>query len=282
MRKILFNSTFLIFTTFLLSSIPQQLAAQDPEPGDEQDSSSVIARDATHFMETGLGIFAAPFLFDSQDWTNVGLIVGGTALLFTVDKNVKDFALRNHTKLNDKIFDMDSYQGNEYSLFLSWGIYGYGAIAGNDKVRKVGLNATEAFIYSGMITGVLKVLIGRRRPYAGNDHLLLRPFQVTDSDYQALPSGHSTVSFAVSTVIAKSVDNIFWKVFWYGSAGLVGASRVYHNKHWLSDIFLGAAIGYTVGNYVVNFDNSEKPKMFGKKVQPYMGLNVIGLRIYLN
>ena len=108
----------------------------------------------------------------------------------------------------------------------------------------MGLRATEAFVYSGIITAGLKVLIGRWRPYAGKDHLFFKPFQFNNDDYVSLPSGHTTVSFAVSTVLAKSMDNPYWKIFWYGSAGLVGVSRIYHNKHWLSDVFLGSVIGH--------------------------------------
>jgi len=281
LKRYSIHFTLIILLILQFSCFTDNLSARPLQENVDEDSSSVLVKDATHFLETGLGIFSAPFGFDSADWTRFGLLTGTTALLFTTDKGVKDFALRNHTKLNTKIFDMDSYHGNQYSLFLAWGIYGYGALAENDAVRKVGLNATEAFVYSGIITGILKILVGRRRPYAGNDHLFLRPFQISNSDYQALPSGHSTVSFAVSTVIAKSVDNFFWKAFWYGSAGMVAASRVYHNKHWLSDVFLGGVIGYTVGSYVVDFDKKEKT-MFGQRIKPFIGYNKIGIQICLD
>ncbi len=265
----------------MLNCTPRISAAQNISGSSADDSSFVFMQDAKHFAEVGFGLLASPFMFNGQDWARVGLTVSGTGLLFTTDKSVKDFALRNQNKLNDHIFKVDSYHGNYYSLFLACGIYGYGALAGNNKIRKTGLHAAEAFIYSGAITSVFKYIIGRRRPYAGGGHLFLRSFQFSSNDYHSLPSGHTTVSFAVSTVLAKSVNNIYWKVFWYGSAGLVGASRIYHNKHWLADVFLGAVIGYTVGDYVTGFDGNEQPRLFGKHIQPYLGYNTVGLRVYM-
>ena len=279
-----FSGTILLLNLVIMMNMTdlQPAVAQDSDYETEQDSTSFFVQDAKHFLEVGFGLLISPFYFDNGDWTKTGSAIAGTALLFTVDKNIKPFALRNQNKLNDNIFNLDSYYGNEYSVILAWGIYGYGALTDNNRVRKVGLNAVEAFIYSGAITGALKLIIGRRRPYAGDDHLFWRPFQFTNTDYQSLPSGHTTVSFAVSTVLAKSVDNSLWKTFWYGTAGLVGASRIYHNKHWLSDVFLGGVIGYIVGDFVIGFDRNEQPRLFGKRIQPYLGPGMIGLLVYTN
>lgn len=260
----------------------QTLFAQEINDEPDIDSTSVFVQDTKHFLEVGLGLLAAPFLLDGRDWTNTGITVGTTALLFTADKSVKDFTLRNQNSLNNAIFNFDNYYGNQYTVLLTWGIYGYGAFTGDVKIRKMGLHAMEAFVYSGAITGMLKVLIGRRRPYAGENQFFFKPLQFNDNNYKALPSGHTTVSFAVSTALAKSWDNTYWKVFWYGTASLVAGSRIYHNQHWLSDVFLGAMIGYTVGKYVVNFDSRELPQLFGKSFQPYLGPSSVGLYLYLN
>ncbi|MCB0283566.1 MAG: phosphatase PAP2 family protein [Calditrichaeota bacterium] len=258
--------------------ISGKLNAQDIDRYNPHDRTSVFFQDARHFVEVGFGLISAPFMFDLHDWTGLATTLGGTALLFTTDKSVRSFTHRNQNKLNNTIFDLDAYYGDSYTGLFALSLYGYGALAGNEHVRRTGLYATEAIIYAGSLTGTLKLIIGRRRPYAGNGHLFFNPFQFGKEEYRSLPSGHTTVSFAVSTVLAKSVDNTYWKIFWYGAAGLVGASRIYHNKHWLSDVFLGAAIGYTVGDYVSDFDLKERPSLFGVKIKPYFGLNRIGLQ----
>jgi membrane-associated phospholipid phosphatase len=42
----------------------------------------------------------------------------------------------------------------------------------------------------------------------------------------------------------------------YGGAALAGVSRIYHDKHWASDVVVGAAIGTFVGRKVVRYHRS--------------------------
>jgi membrane-associated phospholipid phosphatase len=42
----------------------------------------------------------------------------------------------------------------------------------------------------------------------------------------------------------------------YGGATMVGLSRMYHNKHWASDVVLGAAIGTFSGLKVVQYTHN--------------------------
>jgi len=238
-----------------------------------------VLQDAQHFVCTGVSLAKAPFHFRGSEWKKVGLVVGGTGLLFLVDKDFKRFALSHQNLTNDRIFNFDSFYGNGHTATMTTGIYGFGLLFNQPAVRKVGLQSMEAFYYSGLITGGLKLLFGRRRPYGGESHLFFKPFQ-SNGRYQSLPSGHTTVSFAVSTVLAKSLDNALWKTFWYGAAGMVAASRVYHNVHWFSDVVLGGIVGYSVASFIVNADDStpgEKRTFLSKSMTPYFTVNGAGL-----
>ncbi len=244
------------------------------------DTSSVFMQDLIHFVRVGFGVALAPLTFDRYDWEKTGLSLAGTALLFLADKRVKNWALHNQNRTDDLLFYLDHYYGKGYSLFFTWGLYGYGALVNNEKIRKLGRNATEAFVFSGAIVGAIKLLVGRRRPYAGDNHLFFRPLQFAGNDYQAMPSAHASFSFAVSTVMAKSFNNIYWKIFWYGSATLVSASRIYHNQHWLSDVTMGAIIGYSVGSYVVGYDKQHGRHHLSHRIIPFYGMGTVGVRYY--
>jgi membrane-associated phospholipid phosphatase len=184
-----------------------------------------------------------------------------------------------HILASGPFVGIDKFYGSSYTALFTAGVYGYGLFSGNPEVRTLGLKASEAFIISGVITTVLKVIIGRRRPYDGESNLFFNPPKLFDNDYQSLPSGHTTVAFAVSTVMAGYSDNLLWKSFWYGSAGLVALSRIYHNQHWVSDVFLGGVIGYFVGDYISGYGKDE-PKILGNlKIYPEVSFTQTGLGI---
>jgi membrane-associated phospholipid phosphatase len=244
----------------------------------ELNFGQTFISDIEHFFDIGIGLAKSPASFSANDWYTTATVSGGTVLLFSIDKNARTFALSNQNELNNNIFNFDKYYGSGYTAIFTASIYGYGLFTNNKSVRKLGLDASSAFIYSVAITGVFKVIIGRRRPNAGESQLFFKPFQLTNDTYQSLPSGHTTAAFAVSTVMGNYIENTYWKIFWYGSAGMVGLSRIYHNKHWTSDVFLGAAIGYFVGEFVVNFDRKEK-EVLDLKVNPYFTFDRIGVNL---
>ena len=68
----------------------------------------------------------------------------------------------------------------------------------------------------------------------------------------SFPSGHATAAFAVATVMARRYGQHKW-VPWvaYGVAGLISISRVPNMAHFPSDVFLGAALGYTITRFDV-------------------------------
>jgi len=47
----------------------------------------------------------------------------------------------------------------------------------------------------------------------------------------------------------------------YGGASMVGLSRMYHNRHWASDVVLGAAVGTFTGWKVVQYSHAHHTKI---------------------
>src|SRR3984957_14408365 len=64
----------------------------------------------------------------------------------------------------------------------------------------------------------------------------------------SMPSGHTIVAFGIATVVARRYGNHRWVPYVsYGAAALVGFSRVTLSAHFISDVFLGGALGYSIG-----------------------------------
>ena len=88
-----------------------------------------------------------------------------------------------------------------------------------------------------------------------------RPFTFFNADYNSFPSGHSTSAFALSTVMSRHAHSTALKIIAYTPAALTLFSRIYQDKHWVSDELIGAAIGYFVGNWVVDLHESKRHKI---------------------
>ena len=61
-----------------------------------------------------------------------------------------------------------------------------------------------------------------------------------------MPSGHTSATFASAAVLQ---DHFGWKVGVpsFAVAGFVGWTRIRDQHHWLTDVLVGAMIGFAVG-----------------------------------
>jgi len=215
-----------------------------------------VPQDLMHVYRVGRDLARAPLDFDRHDWAGVGLTTAGTLALFSVDKCVQSYALDHQSRTGDMIFRLDKYYGNEKTIYYCAGIYGFGLLAGNSEIRRLGLRAAEAVAFSNLLTSFFKSTLGRRRPYAGQSNLFFAPMRGGEV-YHSLPSGHATASFAFATVLADYKPSWCWRTFWYSSAFVIAGARLYHNKHWISDVFAGGIIGYSFGKFIANYDRRE-------------------------
>jgi membrane-associated phospholipid phosphatase len=118
------------------------------------------------------------------------------------------------------------------------------------------LLAGEAYADSAVVDLVAKAITRRKRPA---DVAPGAPFNDTffsggKSPFKgsSFPSGHAAGVFSVATVVATRYRNHRW-VPWltYGFATVISFSRVTTSAHFPSDVFLGAALGYTITRYQV-------------------------------
>ncbi|MBO0861443.1 MAG: phosphatase PAP2 family protein [Chloracidobacterium sp.] len=128
---------------------------------------------------------------------------------------------------------------------IAGAMYLFGRVTHSARLRETGLLGAEALIDGGIEVNIIKVLAQRPRPTSDNGR----------GDFfdggSSFPSGHSTVSWALASVIAQEYkDNRLISFGSYGIAALVSASRFTGRNHFLSDILVGSAMGYGIGHYV--------------------------------
>jgi len=138
------------------------------------------------------------------------------------------------------------------SIPLMGAFFVYGMIKDSPKEIRVSLNAAKAFVLTVAFTYSIKYLTQRHRPgqdNPANPNLWEGPF--SSFKYDAFPSGHTSTAFAVATVFASEYKDKIWvPVLAYTLASGTALSRIYDDKHWASDVFFGAALGYGIGKLV--------------------------------
>jgi hypothetical protein len=134
-------------------------------------------------------------------------------------------------------------------------LYVIGLFRKDSKMQHTGLLAGEALADIAIVQTVLKD-IGRRvkpsrYPASGWFGSKGPPASYIRGN-GSFPSGHSMAAFAVATVVARRYGNHRWVPYAaYGLASLVGFSRLTLNVHFLSDVAMGGAIGYSISRFTV-------------------------------
>jgi membrane-associated phospholipid phosphatase len=129
---------------------------------------------------------------------------------------------------------------------VTLGLLGAGLISGNDEVTRAGGRLAATLALAGVTSTGLKWAMGRPRPNESSDADGYVPFSGQD----AMPSGHTTMAFAMATALADDIDRTWATVGLYTLATGVGWSRMNDNKHWLTDVAAGAVIGVTSAKLV--------------------------------
>jgi membrane-associated phospholipid phosphatase len=154
------------------------------------------------------------------------------------------------------------YGRNSTSELAAAGFTLTGIVLNDDDLARIGLEIYESYFFANNIHSIVKRMFGRSRPFEEKGTTDFNPFPDRKNPLNSFPSGHATLSFSLSTVLAKHVDNTYLKLLCYVPAVLTCFSRVYQEMHWGSDVFLGAAVGYLVGNFVVNRHSNAEQDFF--------------------
>jgi membrane-associated phospholipid phosphatase len=134
-------------------------------------------------------------------------------------------------------------------------MYTIGRIRKDSKMQHTALLAGEAMADTALVQTVLKDATMRLRPIS---YPASGWFATSSSPAKyirgngSFPSGHSMVAFSLATIIARRYGNHRWVPYAaYGLASVVGFSRLTLNVHFLSDVFMGGALGYSISRFTV-------------------------------
>jgi membrane-associated phospholipid phosphatase len=226
--------------------------AQPPAPGDRPVS---FRRLPSNLLSDQRRIWSFPVtLAHGQGWLPTVAVLGTTAGLVALDPTESAYFRRASAfqGFNGKFTSNATLAG---ILATPVSLLAAGLIRKDPEMQHTALLAGEALADAEIVASVLKEGTGRLRPSAiplkGN-------FSDSWFEGQALfqgsfPSGHVIGAFSIATVVSRRYGKQHrWVPYTaYGLAALVGFSRLSLSSHFLSDVFMGGALGYSIGRFGV-------------------------------
>lgn len=206
-----------------------------------------------------------PAQYTGKDWLHAGLMAGGAGLLLFADKGIQRFMRANQSQFLNETAEIIEPFGNTYPPIIMAGLYLTSVVTKNRRMEHASLMAAKSLVYTTAFYTTTKTLIRRQRPLYTDDPLKFNAPFGGGKEFTSFPSGHTNTVFTAATAIAMEYKHIKWvPVVAYSIATLTAASRLYHNRHWASDIWVGAAFGHFITRalYIVEERKNKKKTMF--------------------
>lgn len=192
----------------------------------------------------------------NDNWLPALSVAGATAGLFALDPK------------EGRYFHQTSAYGGFNGVFTSTAtatatilvpssMYLAGWLRKDTKMKNTALLAGQAVADSEIVATALKDITSRKRPYS-----FALNQNYADSFYDhagskvigggGFPSGHTIAAFSIAAVVAHRYRHHRWVPYAaYGAAAAVGFSRLSLSQHFASDVFMGAALGYSISRFDV-------------------------------
>lgn len=175
------------------------------------------------------------------------LVLAGLSGLMLLDNPIQRLTQDNRSPTgNDLAKGLRRFGQPEVYTTVTLGLVGAGLLSGNDEITRAGGRLATTLALAGAASSVTKLVIGRPRPSESLNADGYVPFSGQD----AMPSGHTTIAFALATALADDIGRTWASVGLYTLAAGVGWSRINDNRHWLSDVAFGAVLGITSAKLV--------------------------------
>ena len=262
---IIFLTSFFAQDTFA-QTLDAKIDFSKPKP---ERIWEMVKYDTQYTFKSVSHAFTRPLYWKKNDFTKLGALFGGTALLTFADEPLREFAQNNRDDFPKVIRDFGWYFGSPQNYFIAnAGLYSFGLLTKNENLRRVSVLIISSSLTSGFIQSLSKGLFGRARPGTEEGHLSFRPFS-NDPGYRSFPSGHTVLAVTMAHSIAKQFKNPWVKVGIYTIGAIPPISRIIDDAHWFSDVAFSTVLSIFVVDAIDKF-------LFGtnaqKRKKPFPGI----------
>lgn len=221
-------------------------------------------------------LVVSPAKWKLKHWLGFAGVTGAGILAYTRDEKIQEFFTDHRSAAAGNLSKYVFEPFGRFSPVLISGLYLTGRLAKDNRLAGTSLTAAKSLAVSSLIGGAVKQLAHRHRPFQDNipNHATWDgPW--SDVRYTSFPSGHSTAAFSMATVFAMEYRSTIWvPALAYTLAAGTAVSRLYDNKHWVSDVVIGSALGFVTGRFMWKQSRLNQKRVM---VLPAMGANSASL-----
>jgi membrane-associated phospholipid phosphatase len=202
-------------------------------------------------------------------WLDIAVLgagIGGSIALMSNDTDIATRLQSDRYQNDDRYQDISSVAGkfNEKSLFAAGLVtYGIAKLAHAPRTTTdIAWHTTESIFIASATATVARGILGRSRPFVtadSNAHDYKPGKGFSELRYRAYPSIHAASAFATAAALTAETARHSRRAAWvvgplsYSLATLPGLARMYEDKHWASDVLMGAALGAVSGWATVRY-----------------------------
>ena len=213
-------------------------AGDDAQAPEGKKNQGFIVRNLRRGLADQKSLYAAPFKAKNIKWDI--LFLGVTGGLLAGDRQASRQVSNDHVDASHAVA-LATLLGTSAA---AGGIWAYGLKTGDRHADETGELTLETLANTFLIYTPMQFIAGRERPDDGTGN---GRFWVHRSFNTSFPAGHPMFTWAMASVIAHEYPRTWVKVLAYGAAGTLTVSRFTGRNHFMSDLWVGSALGYLIG-----------------------------------
>ncbi len=203
----------------------------------------------------GTAIHAAkqPLGWESKEWQKAGLVLFTASALYVFDEEIRVLISNNRNGFTHDLATVSNQFGEGLYVLPALGVTWLGGYAfDSPKTQDTALLCLKSFILANGASVSIKYLTQRERPFEeeGKGFWNGRGFHKSRDSF---PSGHATIVWSIAPILAEQYKESKWvPPVAYTIASLTSYARMHNERHWASDVFAGAMVGYLTSQLVLN------------------------------
>jgi len=231
-----------------------QSAAQLPDAPTPAPAAPTLRNIPRNLLHDQVGIWTSPLRASDGDWAMGLFFVASAGALGSEDTNIMQHHFLNQDTASHANTASTGLTGLLGAAPVAY--YGFGYLRHDSDAEQTGILAGEAVVDGLAVNEIFKISSRRERPAL--DNARGRFFQPGVGFDSSFASNHSVVAWSSATVIASESDRPLIKIAAYGLAAGVSSTRVIGRDHFPSDVFVGSAVGWMIGRYVLHHHAADR------------------------